>query len=68
MSDHNQIKGKANQAAGAVREKAGEITGNEEMQGEGRAQQAKGNVQEIGGKAEKTLKDAAGKVGDALRK
>ncbi|HMO96288.1 MAG TPA: CsbD family protein [Tepidiformaceae bacterium] len=60
----DKMKGKANRAAGAVREKAGDVTGNEEMEAKGKAQNAKGRAQEATGKA----KDAAGNIGDAARK
>lgn len=59
----DKIKGKANQAAGAVREKTGDLTNNEKMQAKGKAQHAKGDGQETKGK----IKDAGDSVKDAAK-
>jgi uncharacterized protein YjbJ (UPF0337 family) len=61
----NKIKGKANQAVGAVREKAGDVTGNDDLEREGREQQSKGDAQEALGKAEDQAKRATDKAKDA---
>ena len=61
----NKAKGKGNQAMGGIREKAGEATGNEEMESKGRGQQMKGDSQETLGKAQGAMKDAAGAAKDA---
>ncbi|MEP7216856.1 MAG: CsbD family protein [Anaerolineaceae bacterium] len=60
-SVENKLKGKANQAAGAAREKVGKAVGNEELEGEGRAQNIQGDFQE-------TMGDVQGKVADAAKK
>ncbi|MGB4861338.1 MAG: CsbD family protein [Tepidiformaceae bacterium] len=60
--ENDNIKGKANEAVGAARKKAGEMTGNEEMEAKGAAQETKGEAQQALGKG----KDALKKVGDAL--
>ncbi|MEO6397559.1 MAG: CsbD family protein [Tepidiformaceae bacterium] len=68
------MKGQANQAAGTVREKVGDATGNEGMEQKGREQHAKGDAQEAGGKVKGAVKDAgdavkdtADKVGDKIK-
>jgi uncharacterized protein YjbJ (UPF0337 family) len=57
----DKLKGKANQAAGKVQNKVGQVTGNEESQAKGKARQAGGKLQEGVGNVEKnvdnTLKD-----------
>lgn len=55
--DNDKIKGKANEAAGTVRQKTGEMTGNEEMESKGTAQEAKGKGQGLMGKAKDKLRD-----------
>ena len=63
----NKLKGKANQAVGAAREKAGDLVGNESMEAKGRAQHAKGDAQEATGKLEGEIAVASDKVKDALK-
>jgi uncharacterized protein YjbJ (UPF0337 family) len=55
----NQIKGKADQAKGQMKEKLGELTDNDKLRGEGAAD-------DIKGKAEDTFGNARRKVGNAL--
>lgn len=62
----DQIKGKANQVVGKVKQGAGEMTGNDRLANKGVVDQAKGAVQETWG----NVKDAAheaGKTHDAER-
>ena len=61
--NNDKTKGKANELVGAARKKAGEMTGNEEMEAKGAAQQAKGDAQQAAGK----MKDAAKKAADSVR-
>jgi len=70
----NKLKGKANQAAGAAREKLGDVSGNEQMERRGREQHAKGDAQEALGKAQdqanrakKQAKDAVQSVADKMK-
>jgi uncharacterized protein YjbJ (UPF0337 family) len=49
---------KTDRATGKAKEAAGKLTGNENMQAEGRQEQIKGNVKQSG----KKLKDAAKKM------
>jgi uncharacterized protein YjbJ (UPF0337 family) len=51
----DQIKGKANQVAGKMKQGAGEMVGNDRLANEGVADQLKGSVQETWG----NVKDAA---------
>jgi uncharacterized protein YjbJ (UPF0337 family) len=55
MIDKDRIDGAAHQAAGAVKEVAGKLTGDAKLQADGQAEKAAGKVQNaVGG-----LKDAA---------
>jgi uncharacterized protein YjbJ (UPF0337 family) len=58
----DKIKGKAQEATGAVKEGLGKATDNPDMQGEGMADKAKGQ----GNQAKGNVKEAADKVGDAV--
>jgi len=58
--DKDRIKGAAEQVKGTIKEKAGQVTGDAKLEGEGKADKAAGKVQNaVGG-----LKD---KVRDATR-
>ena len=54
----DELKGKANQFKGKAKEKAGELTDNPELQGEGLADRAKGTVQEGFGKAKRKVSES----------
>lgn len=64
MSGSEQLKGKANEVAGAAQRKAGEVTGNEEMEDRGASRELKGKAQQAVDKA----RDAAEDVADRARK
>jgi uncharacterized protein YjbJ (UPF0337 family) len=55
----DQVKGKANQVVGKVKQGAGEMTGNDRLANQGVVDQAKGAVQETWG----NVKDAAHEAG-----
>jgi uncharacterized protein YjbJ (UPF0337 family) len=61
-STTDKIEGAANQAMGKVKEGAGKVLGNEQMQGEGLAQQAKGAAQKAVGDAKDAVKNTVDKV------
>ncbi|HMJ09050.1 MAG TPA: CsbD family protein [Pyrinomonadaceae bacterium] len=46
----DEVKGKFDQAKGAVKDKVGELTGNERLEAEGEADRASGQTQETWGK------------------
>ncbi len=56
--DKDTLRGKFNQAAGKVQEKAGDLTDDEEMERKGKEKQLKGNVQEGAGDIERAADDA----------
>ena len=65
--NRDEMEGKLDQASGAVKDKVGEVTGNERLETEGEAQRAGGNMQEGFGTARRkvgeTLEDLGDKIG-----
>ena len=55
--DKDRIDGLANQVKGAVKEGAGKVTGNEQLEAEGTADKAGGKVQEGVGKGKDAVRD-----------
>lgn len=64
MSIGDRAEHKAEEVVGRVKARAGELTGDGELEAEGRAQQAGGNVKQAGD----SVKDAASDLGDAVRR
>ena len=62
--DREHIRGAADKAKGAIKDVAGKITGDRDMEAEGKLDKAKGDLHNAVGDA----KDAARKGADALRK
>jgi len=66
----DKIKGTANEAMGKAKQKIGEATGSERLEGEGAIQEVKGKGQEALGDAKQATKDAinraAAKANDKL--
>ena len=68
MSTPNQdkVEGKWEQAKGWVKDKAGEVTKDRDLEAEGEAQRAAGKGQEAWGDIKKGVGDAVKAVGDAI--
>ena len=64
----DEVEGKWEQAKGWVKDKAGEVTNNPELEAEGEAQNAAGKVQETWGKVKRNVGDAVESVGEAINK
>ena len=58
--DKDTVRGKANQAAGNVEEKVGDVLNNDEMQRHGQEKQIKGHIQEGAGDIERKADDVLG--------
>jgi uncharacterized protein YjbJ (UPF0337 family) len=58
MPDKDRVEGKTEQATGKMKEKAGEISGNEELEGEGKAEEMKGKAKDTFGRLKDKVKDA----------
>lgn len=65
MGDH-QIDDKLEQAKGAVKQTVGDLTDNERLEAEGRADRTAGKVKETAGKVVEGAKDVAGNVADKV--
>ncbi|RXH37944.1 CsbD family protein [Bradyrhizobium zhanjiangense] len=62
--DREHVKGAANKAKGSIKEGAGKLTGDKNLQMEGKADKAKGAVHNAAG----DVKDAARDAADAMKK
>ena len=62
--DREHVKGVAEKAKGSIKEGAGKLTGDKEMQAEGKIDKAKGSAHNAAG----DVKDAARNAADALKK
>ena len=64
----DEVKGKWEQAKGWVKDKAGEATGNKDLESRGEAERAAGKTQETWGKVKHGVGDAIKDVADAVNK
>jgi uncharacterized protein YjbJ (UPF0337 family) len=62
----DEVKGKWEQAKGTVKDKVGELTGNDRLEAEGEAQNAGGKVQEGWGSVKRNVSNAVEDVADAI--
>ncbi|RYF82493.1 MAG: CsbD family protein [Comamonadaceae bacterium] len=62
----DQVEGRVDEAKGKVKEVAGKVVGNRQLEAEGKADQLGGKVQKNYGDAKEDLKDAANKTIDKL--
>jgi uncharacterized protein YjbJ (UPF0337 family) len=63
IMDREHVKGAADKAKGAIKEGAGKLTGDKEMETEGKFDKAKGSAHNVAG----DVKDAARKAADAMK-
>jgi uncharacterized protein YjbJ (UPF0337 family) len=68
LPNEDEMKGKMDQASGAVKDKVGEVTGDRDLEERGEAQRAGGNVQEGFGTARRKVGDAIEDIGDAIKR
>lgn len=64
----DEVKGKWEQAKGAVKDKVGEATDDRELEAEGEAQRAGGEAQEGWGKVKRKVSNAIDDVADAVNR
>ncbi|WP_036007753.1 CsbD family protein [Bradyrhizobium yuanmingense] len=62
--DREHVKGTADKAKGAIKEGAGKLTGDKDLEAEGEMDKAKGSAHNVAG----NVKDAARDASDALKK
>lgn len=60
MSMGDKIKHAAEEAGGKIKEGAGHVTGNEQMEAEGQGDQASANVKQAGDKVKDAASDVVG--------
>jgi uncharacterized protein YjbJ (UPF0337 family) len=66
MWNEDEVKGKAEQAKGAIKDKAGELVGSPELEAEGEAERVAGKARETVGKVERHADEAVDKVKKAF--
>ncbi len=66
IPNNDEVEGKFDRAKGAVKDKAGELLGDREMEAEGEAENAEGKTQETWGKFKRGVGDTVDSVGDAI--
>lgn len=64
--NNDEAKGKWEKAKGTVKDKAGELTGDRDLEAEGEAQRAGGEAQETWGKFKRGVSDTVDSVGEAI--
>jgi uncharacterized protein YjbJ (UPF0337 family) len=64
LMEREEIKGKAERAKGWVKDKAGEITNNPDLEAEGEVEQAEGQLREGYGAAKRKVKETVDEVTD----
>jgi uncharacterized protein YjbJ (UPF0337 family) len=62
MLKNNEVKGKARQIKGGLKQKVGEITGNPDLQDEGQVERIEGKIQQKVGQAQSKVDKALRKV------
>jgi uncharacterized protein YjbJ (UPF0337 family) len=60
--NRDELKGKAEKAKGYVKEEAGEMLNDPELEAEGKAERSAGKLREGFGKAKEKVSDAADKI------
>lgn len=68
LPNEDEMKGKLDQASGAIKDKVGEVTGDRDLEERGEAQRAGGNIQEGFGTARRKVGDAIEDIGDAIKR
>lgn len=66
LPNEDEVKGKFDQAKGAVKENVGRTIDDREMETEGQADRAGGNVQEGFGTARRKVGEAIEDIGDSI--
>ncbi len=66
IPNKDEVKGKWNQVKGTVKDKVGEVTGNERLEAEGEVENAKGETQETWGKFKRGVSNTIDSVGETI--
>ncbi len=68
IPNKDEVAGKWEQVKGTVKDKVGEITGNQRIEAEGEAQNTAGNVQEGYGTAKRKIGETIEGIGESISK
>jgi uncharacterized protein YjbJ (UPF0337 family) len=68
LPNKDEVKGKVDQAKGAVKENVGHATGDPDLESEGQADRAGGNIREGFGTARRKIGDAIEDIGESIKK
>ncbi len=68
IPNKDEVEGKWEQTKGWVKDKAGEVTNDPELEAKGEAQIAAGDAQEAWGNVKRNVGDVVEAVGDAIKK
>jgi uncharacterized protein YjbJ (UPF0337 family) len=68
MINKDEVKGKFEQVKGAVKDKAGEMTGNRRLEAEGEEERTEGQARETWGSIKRNVSNAVKDVADAINK
>ncbi|MDX6613091.1 MAG: hypothetical protein QOD75_2277 [Blastocatellia bacterium] len=66
LPNNDEVKGKFDQAKGAVKENVGHATGDADMESEGQADRAGGDIREGFGTARRKIGDAIEDIGEKI--
>ena len=68
MVNDDELRGKADQVKGRVKDEIGRATGDERLRDEGAADEAAGKVEEGVGKARRKVGEAIEDIGDSIKR
>lgn len=68
LPNKDEVKGKLDQAKGAVKETVGRVTNDRDLEAEGSADRTSGKVQEGFGTAKRKVGEAIEDIGESIRK
>jgi len=66
VADSDSVKGKVNEGMGAVKEKAGQVTGDHRIEAEGNEQKNEGKLQNAWGQTKDAARDAVDAAKDTV--
>lgn len=68
VPNRDEVEGKVDQVKGRAKEEIGDITGDRDLQSEGRAENVGGNIQEGFGTAKREVGETIKDIGDSIRR
>lgn len=68
LPNSDEVEGKVDQVKGRAKEEIGDITGDRDLQSEGRAENIGGDIQEGFGTARRKVGETIEDIGDAIRR